>query len=92
MYVRLGFVIAVNVNPDALLLDEVLAVGDESFQRKCYEKPLGFQREGKTIVFVSHDLNAVKNLCQRAIWLDKGKIEVQDSAEDVINAYLATIK
>ncbi|MDQ6659115.1 MAG: ABC transporter ATP-binding protein [Actinomycetota bacterium] len=72
MYVRLGFAVAIHVDPDILLVDEVLAVGDESFQRKCMEKIHAFQEAGKTILFVSHSLGQVEELCTRAIVLDHG--------------------
>lgn len=72
MYIRLGFAVAIHVDPDILLVDEVLAVGDESFQRKCMEKIHAFQEAGKTILFVSHSLGQVEELCSRAIVLDHG--------------------
>ena len=78
MYVRLGFAVAIHVDPDVLLVDEVLAVGDEAFQRKCMEKIQEFQENGKTILFVSHSLSQVQELCTRAIVLNKGVI-VDDS-------------
>jgi ABC-2 type transport system ATP-binding protein len=72
MYVRLGFAVAVNVEPDILLVDEVLAVGDEAFQRKCLERVAMFQREGRTILFVSHAPDLVRRVCDRAVVLDHG--------------------
>jgi ABC-type polysaccharide/polyol phosphate transport system ATPase subunit len=74
MYVRLGFAVAVNVDPDILVIDEVLAVGDERFQRKCMERVKQFQREGRTILFVSHAPDLVRNLCSRAVVLADGKM------------------
>jgi ABC-2 type transport system ATP-binding protein len=74
MYVRLGFAVAVHVDPDVLLVDEVLAVGDEAFQRKCLDRIEAFQRAGKTILFVSHSLSMVESLCTRGIVLDHGKM------------------
>ncbi len=74
MYVRLGFAVAVHVDPDVLLVDEVLAVGDEAFQRKCLDRIEAFQRAGKTILFVSHSLDLVENLCTRGIVLDHGNV------------------
>ena len=74
MYVRLGFAVAVNMDPDILLVDEVLAVGDEAFQRKCINKIREFQHEGRTIVFVSHGMDQVRQLCDRAFVLDHGKL------------------
>lgn len=87
MVMRLGFSVAVQVDPDILLVDEVLAVGDEAFQQKCYEKVREFQHQGKTIVFVSHDLKAVRDVATRAIWLDSGDIRVDDGVESVLEAY-----
>jgi ABC-2 type transport system ATP-binding protein len=74
MYVRLGFAVAVHVDPDVLLVDEVLAVGDEAFQRKCLDKIESFQQAGKTILFVTHSLDLVENLCTRGIVLDHGNV------------------
>ena len=74
MTMRLAFSIATNVNPDILLVDEVLAVGDHSFRIKCLEKILDFRRSGKTIVCVSHDFETVQRVCNRAIWLDHGDL------------------
>src|SRR2546423_3756652 len=74
MYVRLGFSIAAHLQPDILLLDEVLAVGDIYFQAKCYDRIMNLKRGGTTIVFISHDLNAVKFLCDRALLLNHGAI------------------
>src|SRR5258706_14712053 len=72
MYVRLGFAVAVNVDPDILLIDEVLAVGDENFQRKCLERVAQFQRDGRTILFVTHAADLVRRICERALVLDRG--------------------
>jgi len=88
MQMRLGFAIATSVDPDILLIDEVLAVGDEAFQRKCLGKIAEFKRRGKTIVFVSHDLDAVREICDSAIWLDYGEIKSAGNCEKVINMYL----
>ena len=74
MYVRLAFAVAVHVDPDILLVDEVLAVGDEPFQRKCMDRIRGFQKEGRTIVFVSHSLDQVADLCDRAVVLEHGNV------------------
>lgn len=92
MQVRLGFSVAINVNPDILLIDEVLAVGDESFQGKCSEKIKDFERKGKTIVFVSHALPSVRKLCHLTLWLDKGKIRKRGKTDKVVDAYLSSIK
>jgi len=88
MVMRLGFAIATSVNPDILITDEVLAVGDESFQRKCLERINSFRQEGGTILFVSHDMHAVRDLCQRAVWLDHGAVQMDDATEAVVTRYL----
>ena len=72
MYVRLGFAVAVNVDPDVLVVDEVLAVGDERFQRKCMDRIKTFQKEGRTILFVSHSPDLVRSICDRAVVLSDG--------------------
>ena len=87
MYMRLGFSVAMHVNPDVLLLDEVLAVGDEAFQQKCFGRIWDFKRAGGTIVFVSHDPGAVERLCERAIMLDHGRVVERGPAEEVVRAY-----
>lgn len=88
MVMRLGFAVAINVDPDILLTDEVLAVGDEAFQRKCLDYIAALRRRGVTIIFVSHALDAVRGLCKRAIWLDHGKVIADGPASDVIDQYL----
>jgi ABC-type multidrug transport system ATPase subunit len=87
MYMRLGFSVAMNVQPDVLLLDEVLAVGDEAFQHKCLGKIWDFKRGGGTMVFVSHDPSAVERLCDRAVLLEHGTALEQGPAEDVVRSY-----
>jgi ABC-2 type transport system ATP-binding protein len=87
MYMRLGFSVAMHVQPDVLLLDEVLAVGDEAFQQKCYAKIWDFKRGGGTIVFVSHDQSAVERVCDRAIMLERGRVVEAGPAEEVVRAY-----
>jgi len=87
MYVRLGFSIAAHLNPDILLLDEVLAVGDAAFQEKCIERITQLQKSGTTIVFISHDLRAVQKLCDRVILLRKGRIEADGDPEETIALY-----
>ena len=87
MYVRLGFSIAVHVNPDILLIDEVLSVGDESFQKKCLRKINNFRRQGKTIVLVSHDLATIEKICNRVVLIDKGKLVSQGPPLAVISQY-----
>jgi len=88
MYLRLAFSVAVNVDPDIILIDEVFAVGDESFQRKCLDRMDRFKSEGKTIVFVSHNLGAVKSFCDEAVWLEKGRVKAQGAVEMVIDKYM----
>jgi ABC-type polysaccharide/polyol phosphate transport system ATPase subunit len=91
MYVRLGFSIAINVDPDVLLVDEVLAVGDEQFQRKCLERVSELREQGKTIVVVTHSLSTVRNLCDRAVWLDHGEVKASGPAGEVADAYLGQV-
>lgn len=88
MYMRLGFSIAINVDPDILLIDEVLAVGDAFFVPKCIDKIYEFKRNGKTIVFVSHDLATVEKISDEVIWLKNGQIEMQGYPQKVIDAYM----
>jgi ABC-2 type transport system ATP-binding protein len=87
MYMRLGFSVAMHVNPDVLLLDEVLAVGDEAFQQKCFARIGDFKRAGGTIVFVSHDPSAVERVCDRALMLEQGRVVEEGPAVDVVRAY-----
>jgi len=88
MHARLGFAIAVSVNPDVLLIDEVLAVGDAKFKPKCLDAIKQFQHDGKAILFVSHDLNTVKSLCHRAIWMKQGEVCASGDPTSAINSYL----
>lgn len=92
MYVRLGFSVAISVEPDVLLVDEVLAVGDESFQRKCQEKFIELKNAGKTVVLVTHDLEAVRRLCDEAAWLDHGQTKLVDSARKVVDEYVGHVE
>lgn len=87
MFVRLGFAVAAHVEPDVLLIDEVLSVGDESFQRKCAQKIEQFRRDGRTIVFVSHGLSQVEQICETVAWIDKGDLKMVGPAGEVISAY-----
>jgi ABC-2 type transport system ATP-binding protein len=87
MYMRLGFAIAAHIDADLLLLDEVFAVGDEQFQRKCFGKIFEFKHQGGTIVFVSHDASAVERLCDRAILLREGRVEFDGPTHDAIVRY-----
>lgn len=92
MKARLGFAVAVNVNPDILIVDEVLAVGDAVFKMKCIDKMATFRRDGKTILFVSHSLNTVKAFCTRGVWLNKGNVAAQGSLGETIVKYEAYLK
>ncbi len=87
MYMRLGFSVAIHLNPDILLIDEILAVGDYDFQQKCMRRILQYKAEGKTIVFVSHSSDQVKQLCDIAVWMENGVIKQQGSAKEVIDIY-----
>lgn len=90
MVVRLGFSIATHVEPEVLLIDEILAVGDQAFQRKSTEKIEQFRREGRTILVVSHSLGLVQQLCDTVLWLEKGQLKMTGPAADVIAAYTGT--
>ena len=87
MFVRLGFAVAAHVEPEVLLIDEVLSVGDEVFQRKSAERVEQFRREGRTIVFVSHGLSQVEQLCETVAWIDRGDLKMVGPAADVISSY-----
>ena len=87
MYVRLGFALATGFDPSILVIDEALAVGDQRFQKKCTDRILSFKRKGCTILFCSHNLYQVKTLCERAIWLKRGLIAAQGSAQEVVDRY-----
>lgn len=91
MYIRLGFSIAVHTEPEILLIDEVLAVGDTAFQHKCLERISTLRREGVTIVLVTHDLNSVQTLCHSAIWFSDGQIAAQGNSRDVTLDYLSYV-
>ncbi|MGI8778309.1 MAG: ABC transporter ATP-binding protein [Acidimicrobiales bacterium] len=91
MYLRLGFSVAINVNPDVLLVDEVLAVGDEAFQRRCREKFAELRARGSTVVLVSHALESIRNLCDIAAWLDGGTLQMVGPVDDVIDHYLHVV-
>ncbi len=90
MYTRLGFSVAVHLDPNILLIDEVLAVGDQSFQQKCYQHLHKLRAQGCTIVLVSHDLDSVNRFCERAIWLDHGRLAADGSTDRTIEAYVDT--
>ncbi|MGH8898385.1 MAG: ABC transporter ATP-binding protein [Egibacteraceae bacterium] len=91
MYVRLGFSIAVNLDPEILVVDEIVAVGDEEFQRRCFDHLHALRRRGVTIIFVTHAMSLVQTLCDRAAWLDHGRLKVEGSPLEVVDAYLATV-
>jgi ABC-type polysaccharide/polyol phosphate transport system ATPase subunit len=91
MYMRLGFAVAIHVNPDVLLVDEVLAVGDEGFTHKCLDKFAEFRRRGKTILLVTHSLNLVERFCDEAIWLDEGHAMTHGDPKRVVGAYLTKV-
>jgi len=87
MYVRLGFAIAINVDPEILVVDEVLAVGDAEFQEKCFQKFRDFKRDGKTVILVSHSMAAVSEMCDHAAWINKGTLMASGAAKPTIKAY-----
>lgn len=87
MWARLGFAVATDVRPDILLVDEVLAVGDESFQHKCNDRITRFREKGTTILMVSHNMAMIQSMCQRVAWLDHGKVITIDTPENAVNAY-----
>jgi len=91
MYVRLAFSVAINVDPDILVIDEALSVGDGAFARKSFDRIMQFRKAGKTILFCSHSIYQVAALCDRAIWLDKGRIAMIGPSDDVTNQYGQTL-
>ena len=88
MYMRLAFSIAINVEAEIILIDEILSVGDHHFQQKCREKLFDLKNSGKTIVIVSHDLGSLQNLCERAVWIYNGEKKMDGVTSEVIDAYL----
>ena len=90
MRLRLGFAVAAHLDPDVLIVDEVLAVGDAGFQRKCLNAMDGLRSGGRTVLFVSHNMAAVENLCSRCIWIDAGKVVMDGAPREVIEAYMNT--
>src|SRR3954451_6329578 len=92
MYMRLGFAVAIHVNPEVLLVDEVLAVGDEGFTHKCLDKFAEFKRRGKTILLVTHSLGMVERFCDEALWLDAGRIKGSGDPKRIVGAYLTDIE
>ena len=91
MYMRLGFAVAINVDPEVLLVDEVLAVGDEAFTHKCLDKFAEFRRKGRTVLLVTHSLDLVTRFCDEALWLDAGVVREQGDPRRVIDAYLQDV-
>jgi ABC-2 type transport system ATP-binding protein len=91
MYVRLGFSVAIHVEPDILVVDEVLAVGDAAFQAQCFERFKELKKQGTTIILVTHDLDALVELCDQAAWINKSKLEMVGNADVVAGAYLNSI-
>ena len=87
MYLRLAFSVSINMHPTILLADEILAVGDMVFQERCMEKVAELAKEGLTVLFVSHDMDAITRVCNRALWLNRGEIVNQGDPEDVVNEY-----
>ena len=88
MFMRLAFAVAINVDADILLVDEILSVGDQHFQEKCINKMKELKREGKTMVFVTHGLDSARELCDRAVWLNKGVIQMDGETNKVIDEYI----
>lgn len=88
MYMRLAFSVAINVDADILLIDEILSVGDEHFQNKCFDKMRELKAQGKTMVFVTHNMKAVRELCDRAIWLYEGNIRMDGNTNEVVDEYI----
>lgn len=88
MFMRLAFAVAINVDADILLVDEILSVGDQHFQEKCIKKMKQLKAEGKTMVFVTHSLDSAKELCDRAVWLNKGVIKLDGNTNEVIEQYI----
>lgn len=91
MYVRLGFSVAISVEPEILVVDEVLAVGDAEFQAKCLNKFKDFRSEGRTVIMVTHSMEAVKEMCDQAAWIEKGNLKSVGDANTTVNEYLASL-
>jgi len=91
MYVRLGFAVAINVDPEILVVDEVLSVGDAEFQAKCRQKFIDFRAVGKTVILVSHSMSTVEDMCDHAAWLSHGDLMTVGEAEPTITAYLDSL-
>ncbi len=91
MYVRLAFAVAAHLEPEILIVDEVLAVGDMAFQKKCLGKMGSFAKSGRTVLFVSHNIEAVRTLCQRCVWLQNGRVHKDGTADEVVEAYFNNV-
>jgi lipopolysaccharide transport system ATP-binding protein len=91
MYVRLGFAVAVNVEPEILIIDEVIAVGDEEFQRRCFDHLYSLRRQGVTIVVVTHGMGLVETMCDKAAWLDHGQLQLVGPGAEVATSYLSRV-
>jgi len=87
MQMRLGFSVAIHINPSVIIMDEVFSVGDQAFQKKCVKRILNFKEEGRTLLFVTHGLAGLKGICERAIWLDQGRLQMDGPLDDVLEAY-----
>ena len=92
MQMRLAFATSVLVDPDILILDEVFAVGDVNFQKKCFDTIMDFKKRGKAIIYVSHDMEAVKNFCDTVMYLKQGKVGMVGSPEEAVNAFLGSLE
>jgi ABC-type polysaccharide/polyol phosphate transport system ATPase subunit len=91
MYVRLGFSIAIHVEPDVLVVDEVLAVGDAEFQEKCFQKFTDFKKDGRTVILVSHSMSTVTEMCDQAAWLNQGHLMTTGPVEETVKAYTRSL-
>jgi ABC-type polysaccharide/polyol phosphate transport system ATPase subunit len=91
MYVRLGFSIAIHVDPDILVVDEVLSVGDEDFQRKSFQKFLEFKKQGKTIILVTHAMPVIEEICDQVSWLSSGRLVSTGDAREVVAEYRSSV-
>ncbi len=91
MYVRLGFSVAVAVTPDILVVDEVLAVGDATFRKRCQTKFKEMKDEGRTVILVSHSMGTVKDMCDQVAWLNEGELKMIGPTKKVVSAYEATV-
>ncbi len=91
MFVRLAFAVAIHMEPDVLIVDEALSVGDVFFQQRCMRRIQHLKRTGVTIVFVSHDLNAVRNLAERTIWMDHGRVRLEGKTDEIVSEYLTVM-